>query len=201
MADQPRTARGRATRERILTATGELVTERGAGNFSLDDVRARAGVSKSQLYLYFADRGALMQALCATRCENTLAAQNELLAGCDTYEGFARYLDAIVAVQEQRHGRGGCPIGSLVAQIAEHDPDARDALADGLDRWEAGLRTGLARMAARRDLREGSDVEALATQTLVIIQGGLLLTQARQDARQMRIAADAALALVIAALD
>jgi len=45
------------------------------------------------------------------------------------------------------------------------------------------------------------DVEALAAEALSIIRGGLLLTQARHDVQQMRITPDAALALVIAALD
>ena len=48
---------------------------------------------------------------------------------------------------------GGCPIGSLAGQLAEHDEGARLELADGLDRWEAAIRDGLERMAARGELR------------------------------------------------
>ena len=43
------TAKGRATRERILTVAAELVLRQGVAGTHLDDVRRAAGVSGSQL--------------------------------------------------------------------------------------------------------------------------------------------------------
>ena len=57
----PATDKGRATRERILQAAAELVAEKGAAGVSLDDVRARTGASRSQLYHYFEDRDDLVR--------------------------------------------------------------------------------------------------------------------------------------------
>jgi TetR/AcrR family transcriptional regulator, transcriptional repressor for nem operon len=199
MAAEPRTARGRATRERILRAAGELIAERGVAGTSLDDVRERAHASKSQLYLYFADREELLRAVAETTCDAVLAGQAEVLDGFDSFEGIERYLAAVVAVQVEGGAHGGCPIGSLAGQLVEGDDVAREILAGGFKRWESGLRVGLEAMAARGDLRSGADPAALATQTLAILQGGLLLTQVRRDPAQMRTAADAALALIRAA--
>jgi TetR/AcrR family transcriptional regulator, transcriptional repressor for nem operon len=196
----PRTARGRATRERIVRAAAELIAERGVAGTSLDDVRERAHASKSQLYLYFADREALLRGVAATTCDEVIAGQAEVLAGFDSLTGLSRYLDAIVALQVERNAHGGCPIGSLAGQLVERDDVAREILADGFGRWEAGLRLGLETMASRGELDPEADPAALATQTLAILQGGLLLTQVRRDPAQMRTAADAALALVRAAL-
>jgi AcrR family transcriptional regulator len=196
MSTQPRTAPGRATRERILRAATELVAERGVADTSLDHVRERARASKSQLYLYFADRDDLMRAVSQATCDAVMDIQAEALAGFDTLQGIERYLDATVALQEQRQARGGCPIGSLAGQLAEHDEGARLALADGFDRWEAGLRTGLQAMAARGELRSAADPALLATQTLAALQGGLLLTQVRRDPAQLRAAAGSVLALI-----
>jgi TetR/AcrR family transcriptional regulator, transcriptional repressor for nem operon len=199
MATEPRTARGRATRERILQAAAELIAERGVAGTSLDDVRERAHASKSQLYLYFADREELLRAVAETTCDAVLAGQAEVLGGFDSFEGIERYLAAVVAMQVAGGAHGGCPIGSLAGQLAEGDDVAREILAGGFRRWEAGLRVGLEQMAARGDLGSGADPVALATQTLAILQGGLLLTQVRRDPAQMRTAADAALALIRAA--
>jgi AcrR family transcriptional regulator len=196
MSTEPRTAPGRATRERILRAATELVAERGVAGTSLDDVRERARASKSQLYLYFADRDDLMRAVSQETCDAVMEIQADALAGFDSLAGIERYLDATVALQEQRQARGGCPIGSLAGQLAEHDEGARLALADGFDRWEAGLRTGLQAMAARGELRSDADPALLATQTLAALQGGLLLTQVRRDPAQLRAAADSVLALI-----
>jgi TetR/AcrR family transcriptional regulator, transcriptional repressor for nem operon len=196
MSKQPRTAPGRATRERILRAATELVAERGVADTSLDDVRERARASKSQLYLYFADRDDLMRAATEATCDAVMDIQADALAGFDSLVGIERYLDATVALQEQRQARGGCPIGSLAGQLAERDEGARLALADGFDRWEACLRAGLQAMAARGELRSDADPALLATQTLSALQGGLVLTQVRRDPAQLRAAADSVLALI-----
>jgi hypothetical protein len=55
-------------------------------------------------------------------------------------------------------------------------------------------------MAARGELRPDADPALLATKTLMLLQGGLLLSQVRREPEQMRIAADAVLELVRSAL-
>jgi TetR/AcrR family transcriptional regulator, transcriptional repressor for nem operon len=199
MATEPRTWRGRATRERIVQAATELVAERGVAGTSLDDVRERAHASKSQLYLYFRDRDDLLRAVAEASCDAVMETQAAALAGFDSLAGAERYLDALVAVQVEREARGGCAIGSLAGQLAEHDEGARGALVDGFARWEDGLRTGLETMAARGELRPDADPSTLATKTLAAVQGGLVLTQVRRDPGQLRMAADAALELIRAA--
>jgi TetR/AcrR family transcriptional repressor of nem operon len=188
----PATDKGRATRERILRAAAELVAKKGAAGMSLDDVRSRTGASRSQLYHYFADRDDLVRTVIDVAANAVIDVQGDLLSHLDSWSGIDRWFDALVQFQVARQARGGCPIGSLVGQLAERDVGAREALAAGLDRWEAHLRDGLARMQALGKLRRDADPSALATATMASIQGGLLLTQVRRDARQLRIALDAA---------
>src|ERR1700722_17287749 len=126
------TEKGRQTRARIVLATAELVAEKGALTTSLDDVGLRAHVSRSQLYHYFDDKADLLCAVVDATCEAVLSAQNELFERLDTWAGIGRWMDALVAAQGARAGVGGCPIGSLAGQLAERDPLARTALANGL---------------------------------------------------------------------
>jgi TetR/AcrR family transcriptional regulator, transcriptional repressor for nem operon len=200
MSTEPRTARGRATRARIVQAATDLVGERGVAGTSLDDVRERAHASKSQLYLYFRDRDDLLREVAEATCDAVMDTQADVLAEFDSLAGIEHYLDATVALQVERQARGGCPIGSLAGQLAERDETARLALVDGFERWEEGLRSGLQRMAERGELRSDADPSLLARQTLIALQGGLLLTQVRRDPAQLRVAADGALALIRAAL-
>ena len=140
---QPSTAKGQSTRGRIVQAAAELVAEKGAAAMSLDDVGARAHASRSQLYHYFDDRDDLIRAVVDATTNSVLLAQDELLDHLDTWAGIDRWFRTLVTFQEQREARGGCPIGSLVGQLAERDSLAREALADGFERWEAHLRDGL----------------------------------------------------------
>src|SRR6266851_2161536 len=175
-ADAPATAKGRATRERILQAAAELIAEKGAAGMSLDDVGARAGASRSQLYHYFEDRDDLVRAVIDVTTDAVIDVQGELLEHLDSWTGIERWFDALVQLQVERQARGGCPIGSLAGQLAEQDADARDAIAAGLERWEAHLRDGLTRMKASGKLGKGADPAELATATMASLQGGLLLT-------------------------
>jgi AcrR family transcriptional regulator len=192
----PTTERGRRTRERIVQAAAELVAERGAAGVSLDDVGSRAPASRSQLYHYFEDRDDLIRAVVAATCDAVLDGQGELLAGLDSWAGIERWMDALVAMQLERQARGGCPLGSLAGQLAEHDPRVRAALEDGLERWEERVRAGLEALLERGELVDDARPAELAQATMALLQGGLLLTQVRRDPGQLRAALDAALRML-----
>jgi TetR/AcrR family transcriptional regulator, transcriptional repressor for nem operon len=190
------TAKGQITRARIVQSAAELVAEKGASAMSLDDVCERAHVSRSQLYHYFDHRDDLVRAVINATTESVLLAQDGLLEHLDTWTGLDRWFRALVALQEDREARGGCPIGSLVGQLAERDAGARENLADGFKRWEGHLRAGLQRMQASGRLSATADPASLATATMALLQGGLLLTQVRRDPEQLRTALAAARVLL-----
>lgn len=65
-ADPLRPAGGafdKATEERILDATGELITRLGRNKLSMSDVARSAGVARGTLYRYYASRDALLAAV------------------------------------------------------------------------------------------------------------------------------------------
>jgi len=196
MGALPSTDRGRLTRGRIVAAATEVVAEKGALGASLDEVGARAPASRSQLYHYFDDKNDLLLAVAEATSGSVLDGQRELFDSLDTWAGFVRWADALVALQEERGGQGGCPIANLLGQLGERDDGIRAVLASGFDRWEANIRAGLAAMVSSGELRPDADAEWLASSTLASVQGGLVLSQARRDPLALRRALDGALALI-----
>jgi AcrR family transcriptional regulator len=196
MGTLPTTDRGRRTRQRIVAAATEVVSEKGALGASLDEVGARAPASRSQLYHYFEDKRNLLRAVAEATNDTVLDGQKDLFARLNTWDGMVRWADALVAMQQERGGKGGCPIANLLGQLGERDDDIRAVLASGFDRWEAHIRAGLAAMVACGELRPGTDVAWLASSTLASLQGGLVLSQARRDPQALRRALDGALALI-----
>ena len=196
MVRDPTTEKGRATLERILHATSRLVAERGVDQVSLEDVEREADVGRSQLYHYFDGRDDLLRAVIDTTTEGVLGDQAGLLDDLDSLGAIDTWFDGLVALQEQRGARGGCPIGSLVGQLAERDEQTRAALAASFDRWQEPLISGLKAMQDRGDLRSDVSAEWLADVTMATIQGGLLLTQVRRDPQQLRHALDGARAVL-----
>ena len=196
MGAQPSTDRGRLTRQRIVAAATEVVAEKGALGASLDEVGSRAPASRSQLYHYFDDKSDLLLAVAEATNGTVLDGQRDLFDNLDTWDGFIRWADALVALQEERGGQGGCPIANLLGQLGERDDGIRSVLASGFDRWEANIRAGLAAMVCSGELRPDADAEWLASSTLASVQGGLVLSQARRDPLALRRALDGALALI-----
>ncbi len=192
-ADLRWTAKGRATRGRIVQAAAELMYERGVATTSTEDVLRAAAVSNSQLYHYFADKDDLVRAVVAHQIQGVLTGQLALLAGLDSFTGLRSWRDAIVAFVAARDGRGGCPMGSLASELADANEPARDALVQGFAQWETAIRDGLEAMRRRGELRPDADPETLALATLAALQGGLLLAQARRETTVLAAALDAAL--------
>jgi AcrR family transcriptional regulator len=171
------TPKGAATRARIVEAAAELVLARGVGGTTLDDIRAGTSTSKSQLFHYFpGGKSDLVAALAAYQAERVLDAQRPFLDTLDTWEAWEGWRAAVIAhYQAQPHW--GCPIGSLVNELAGDDPALQAEVADLLDRWRAYLEAGLRRMRANGLLREECDPRRMSLAIFAAVQGGLLLTQ------------------------
>jgi TetR/AcrR family transcriptional repressor of nem operon len=184
------TPKGQATRDRIVAAAAALMFERGVAGTSTDEVQARAGVSASQLYHYFADKRALVAAVIAWQSEVVVGGQEPFFAALDSLEALRQWRDLIVALQVDRRCAGGCPLATLAGELAEADPEARAALRAGFARWSAGIAGGLHRMRGRGELPPDADPDRLAVAVLAALQGGLLLAQIERSPAPLEIALD-----------
>lgn len=196
IATEPQTSRGRSSRERILSHAAQIIRDQGVQGTSLDDIRLAASASKSQLYHYFANKEDLVQAVIERQTTNVLDAQQPLLDHLDSWENLERWAALLITLQEERQCVGGCPIGSLASELADHDELSRIALANSFDQWEHYLIEGFARMKERGDLRSDADPDELAVAVMSSLQGGLLLTQTRKATYPLQIALHMALTYV-----
>lgn len=188
------TAQGRATRGRIVAAAAALIGERGVSGTSLDDVRAATDSSKSQLYHYFGDKHGLVQAVIEHQSAVMLDTQAQALDAVHDWRDLERWADTMVAIVERHGGRGGCPIGTLAAALADTDEQFRAALNDAFNNWRAAIGGALTRLRDSGLLAADADLEQLTTTMLSAIQGGLLLAKTSRDSTQLRIALDGAIA-------
>jgi TetR/AcrR family transcriptional repressor of nem operon len=195
----PKTARGAATRARIVDAATELVRAHGAANTTIDEVIEASKVSKSQVYHYFADKDDLVLAVIQRQTECVLGTHEELLRKLNSPAGLRRWRDAVVELTGQTNCAGGCPLGSLAAELAE-TPRTRTALAESFARWASYFENAFARMQSRAGQKPGNDPKQLAEAMLASLQGGLLLAQTMRSTRPLELALDMAIDHVAARL-
>jgi AcrR family transcriptional regulator len=193
------TAKGTATRERIIEAAADLVLARGVGGTSLDDIRAGTATSKSQLFHYFpGGKGELVSAIASFQSERVFQAQQPFLDTLDTWEAWEGWRGAVLShYGSQPHW--GCPIGALASELIGTDPEREAEVAAAMDRWRAYLEAGVARMRASGLLGADADPRALALSVLASLQGGLLLTQTMASLEPLEAAMTGALAMLRAA--
>ena len=186
------TARGAATRACIVEAAADLIYAHGVGRTSLDDVMAATGVSKSQLYHYFADKDALVLEVIARQTERVLDAQRPHLEALDSLPALKAWRNAFVRLNKAAQGKG-CPLGSLANELANDSESARKRLADSFSTWRDRIERGLAKMRERGELAAPADPHDLALALLSAVEGGLLLAKTAQSSRPLEIALDMAI--------
>jgi AcrR family transcriptional regulator len=186
------TARGTATRALIIDTASDLIYTHGAERTSLDDVMAVSGVSKSQLYHYFADKDALVLEVIARQTNRVLDAQQPHLGSLDSLPALLAWRDAFIRLNKAAGGRG-CPLGSLASELANESKPARKRLADSFGIWHERIQQGLIKMCERGDLAVSADPDKLACALLSAVEGGLLLAKTTHSSRPLEIALDMAI--------
>ena len=188
------TAKGARTRARIVEAAAALIHERGVAATTLEDVKAAAEVSGSQLYHYFPDKDDLVQAVIDYQADAIVNRNRRALSSAN---GVETWRNMVLTAAKRTKAKGGCALGSLAGQLAESDPEARALIAAGFDQWAAAIADGLRSLHADGKLPPGIDPDDLAVTLLATLEGALLLAQVHRDTRPIETAVNTMLALAI----
>lgn len=196
MITTPTTDRGRATVNRVLDAACALFTEKGVRATTLDEIGAVAGVGRSQLYHFFADKADLVADVVAAQADRLNGSVRLAIDSMTTADDLSAFCDAIVYAYDSGPRPIRCPLGSLVHQLEPGDNAAWTALTAGFAEWKSLLSTGLRRIVDSGGISVDADPDVLATGLLAAYQGGVLLAEISGDVEPLRQALHLALAAV-----
>jgi hypothetical protein len=96
-----------------------------------------------ELDRYFGDDHGLVEAVVADRCAFVLGFHAHALGSVSDWEDLGRWADVIVAEQGVS---GGCPLGTLAAELSDSDEALRTSLGDAFGAWREAIRGALARL-------------------------------------------------------
>jgi len=126
--DRQLTAKGEATRSRIIKAAAEVLREKGVVLTTLDDVMARSRTSKSQLFHYFPEgKDELLLATAQFEADQVIADQQPYLGCLDSWEAWQQWRDVVI----KRYAEQGdqCPLGQLTLHLGRTTPGTRSLVA------------------------------------------------------------------------
>lgn len=171
---RPLTRKGEQTKARIVVSASAELRERGVEDVRLEDVMARAKVSKGQLFHYFpAGREALMLTVVEYEAEQVLADQEPFLSNLTSWSSWQRWRDALVT----RYLEQGmmCPFSGLLGQAGQQAPAARAVVAELMTRWQARIAQGIRSMQEIDEISRDMDADRTASALLAGIQGGVTM--------------------------
>jgi AcrR family transcriptional regulator len=147
------------SRERVLTATLDLLMEAGLGDLTIDDISRRSGVAKTTIYRHWAGRSALVIDACSQMTDGQEAPPDTgsldgdlraVLTGIADLLGTARWSSILPSIID----------------AAEHDPEFA-GLHSRIQRGHAApLRAALDRAALREEIPPAADRNAIAAALL-----------------------------------
>ncbi len=174
--DRRLTAKGRATRDRIVKVAAELILSEGLSALNMDALRKAASVSGSQLAHYFTDKRALIRAVVARQIDVVLDFHRQpRLGALDTLDDFERWIDLNMRYL-RRIGYSGTPTyHGLAGQLGKSDTATRDTLAAGYRQWIELLQNAIQRMKDHGVLVARADPRELALVIVSAHQGGATL--------------------------
>ena len=191
--DRQLTAKGEATRSRIIKAAAEVLREKGVVLTTLDDVMARSRTSKSQLFHYFPEgKDELLLATAQFEADQVIADQLPYLGCLDSWEAWQQWRDVVI----KRYAEQGdqCPLGQLTLHLGRTTPGTRALVAQLMDRWQEYLAVGMRSLQAAGRLPSDLDVEERSASLLAAIQGGVAILQATGRIYHLRAALDMGIA-------
>jgi len=166
-----------STRDRLVDAARYLFWSRGYAGTSMAELLAQADVNSGSFYHFFDSKEALLR--------EVLEGYLELLRPMVVDPAFAAVrepLERIFAILAGYRGRivatgcqYGCPLGRLALEIDPENAPAHDLIARNFQGWIDAVRECVEAM--RPSLPPGTDVEALATYVLAVMEGGVMLSR------------------------
>jgi AcrR family transcriptional regulator len=174
--DQRLTAKGRATRDRIVKVAAGLILSDGLSALNMDALRKAASVGGSQLAHYFTDKRALIRAVVARQIDVVLDFHRQpKLRTLDTFTDFERWAELNMRYL-RRIGYSGTPTyHALAGQLAKSDNAIRATLAAGYWQWIELVEQAIQRMKDHGVLVAGADPRKLALVIVTAHQGGATL--------------------------
>jgi AcrR family transcriptional regulator len=165
------TAKGTATRQRIIDGAATYLRGEEPGEVTLDDIRAITGTSKGQLFHYFpGGKAELLVAVARQEADRVLADQQPYLGALVSWSAWERWRDAVIA-RYRAQGRQ-CPLASLMRQVGG-TPGAAEITTVLLARWQAQVRRGIEHMQLAGEIRADLDPGQAAAALIAGIQGGV----------------------------
>ncbi len=189
--------KGERTRTRILDLAQNAIIHKGFAATSIDELVEGAGIGKSTFFYHFKDKNDLARQL----IQRYIAEDDALYGGLvdraralsdDPLQSFLIFLKLFAEmVDELPDLHPGCLVSAATYQDRAFDREVSRLIEEGVRNWRNRFHTWLQEIAGRYPPKLPTDLEALADQFNILLDGGIITSRALKDptvlGRQVRL--------------
>ena len=179
--------KGDATRERILEIAEAAVLAKGFGATSIEELIAEAGLTKSGFFYHFRDKNDLARQLFERFLNEdegimeTLEKRARELSD-DPLQSFLIFLNVYAQMMDEMEAlHPGCMVATVTYQERMFDAEVRQMNVDYLRRMRERFVRWLEEIVARYPPRIPVELDELADQLNVIVEGAIIQSKALRD--------------------
>jgi TetR/AcrR family transcriptional repressor of nem operon len=168
------------TRQKLFGATISTIAEKGYAATAVDEICAKAGVTKGAFFHYFPSKQSL-----------TVAAVNDWAEKCDAFYAAAAYhelndpLDRVLGFLDFRKemlraplALISCPVGTMIQEVFETHPEILRACEECIFGQVATVEVDIAEALKRYGIGSEWNAKSLALHTHAVLQGIYILAKA-----------------------
>lgn len=171
-----------AGRERILDAAEALMQSRGFASTTVDDVCARARLTKGSFFHWFKSKDDLARTLLLRFCEKM--SRHFQASVSDVSDPLQRVYGLINAVADAAHESDlarGCLLGEFTMELCDCDTGMRKLCCSCFEDWASTIERELEAAKKVYAPRAKWNPESVARHFVAVTEGALLLAKAEGD--------------------
>ncbi|OAB34835.1 TetR family transcriptional regulator [Paenibacillus macquariensis subsp. defensor] len=179
--------KGENTRKLIIAKAAELFNQKGYSGTSLSDITEITGIKKGGIYRHFASKdeialeaynyaGNIVGSHFTQAIDQQETASGKLLANLHVYEN----------VVDDPPFIGGCPLLNTAVESDDSHPGLRQRAQQGLKNTLDALKGIISKGVESGEFKADLDIDALATFTLSIMEGGVMMSKLEGNNRHMQ---------------
>jgi TetR/AcrR family transcriptional repressor of nem operon len=173
-----------SAKDKLLDAALSMIRSKGYAATSVDDLCAKAGVTKGAFFHHFKSKDDLAVAAAGHWSETTgkLFAAAPYHAPADPLARVLGYLDFRKALLKGAVGEFTCLVGTMVQETYDSHPAIRDACARSIEEHAATIEADIAAAMKTCGMKGPWTARSLALHTQAVLQGAFILAKARNSA-------------------
>jgi len=179
--------KGEKTREFIITKAAELFNQKGYSGSSLSDITELTGIKKGGIYRHFSSKDEIAYEAFSYAGQVVGAQLAQAISQQETASGkLLAYLRVYEKVVEAPPFIGGCPLLNTAIDSDDSHPGLRERAKQALLETLESIKKIISQGVQSGEFKADLDIEDLATFTLSIMEGGIMISKLEGNNRHMR---------------